>query len=66
MRCNFTPAVSDKAAKAMRRWELHHNSDLDLGDITRRIQPILRGWVQYYGRFYRSALGAALRTLEVT
>ena len=65
---NFAPAVSDRAGKAMRqtmrRWKLHRRSDLELGDIAHWVQPTLRGWIQYYGRFYRSALGAALRTLD--
>ncbi len=65
---NFTPAVSNDAAKAMRQtmrgWKLHHRSDLELGDIAASVQPVLRGWVLYYGRFYRSALGTALRTLD--
>jgi RNA-directed DNA polymerase len=65
---NFTPAVSDRAGKAMRqtmrRWKLHCRSDLGLGTIAQWVQPVLRGWIQYYGRFYRSALGAALRTLD--
>jgi RNA-directed DNA polymerase len=34
---SFSPAVSDKAAKAMRevvrRWKLHHRNDLALGNI---------------------------------
>jgi group II intron reverse transcriptase/maturase len=65
---SFSPAVSDKAAKAMRevmrRWKLHHRSDLDLGDIARWTRPMLLGWIQYYGRFHRSALRSALRTLD--
>ncbi|SEE72403.1 group II intron reverse transcriptase/maturase [Rhizobiales bacterium GAS191] len=65
---SFSPAVSDKAAKAMhevvRRWKLHHRSDLALGDIARWTRPQLLGWVQYYGRFRRSALRNALRTLD--
>jgi RNA-directed DNA polymerase len=65
---NFAPAVSDQAGKAMRqtmrRWQLHRRSDLDLADIAQWVRPILRGWVYYYGRFHRSALGAALRTLD--
>ena len=65
---SFSPAVSDKAAKAMRevvrRWKLHHRSDLDLGDIARWTRPMLLGWVRYYGRFHRSALRSALRTLD--
>ena len=65
---SFSPAVSDKAAKAMRetvrRWKLHHRGDLDLEKIAQWVRPTLLGWVQYYGRFYRSALSAALRTLD--
>jgi group II intron reverse transcriptase/maturase len=65
---SFSPAVSDKAAKAVRkivrRWKLHHRTDLDLVDIARWTQPMLSGWVQYYGRFHRSALRGALRTVD--
>jgi group II intron reverse transcriptase/maturase len=65
---SFAPAVSDKAAKAMRqtmrRWKLHHRNDLSLGEIAQWTQPVLLGWVRYYGRFQRSALRRALRTLD--
>ena len=57
---SFSPAVSDKAAKAMRevvrRWKLHHRNDLALGISPNGPRPILVGWVNYYGRFHRSAL----------
>jgi RNA-directed DNA polymerase len=65
---SFSPAVSEKAAKAMRkvvrRWKLHHRGDLDLVDIARWTGPMLSGWVRYYGRFHRSALRGALRTVD--
>jgi|CXWL01.1.fsa_nt_gi hypothetical protein len=65
---SFAPAVSEKAAKAlrqsMRRWPLHQRNDLALEEIARWAQPILRGWVAYYGRFHASALRCALRTLD--
>jgi group II intron reverse transcriptase/maturase len=65
---SFSPAVSDKAAKAMRKvvrgWKLHRRSDLALEEIARWSRPKLLGWVQYYGRFNRSALCNALRTLD--
>ena len=65
---SFSPAVSDKAAKTMRedvrRWKLHHRNDLDLEKIAQWARPILVGWVNYYGRFHRSALRRALRTVE--
>jgi RNA-directed DNA polymerase len=57
---NFSPAVSDKAVKAIRAeirsWNLHLRSDKSIEDLSRMFNPIIRGWLQYYGRFYRSAL----------
>lgn len=65
---SFTPAVSDKAAKAMRqrmrRWRLHCRTDLALEEMAQWAQPVLTGWVRYYGRFCPSALRRALRTLD--
>ncbi len=67
---NFTPAVSDKAAREMRRtmkgWNLHLRSDKTLEDLSRMFNPILRGWINYYGRYYRSALYPTLRVLDRT
>jgi RNA-directed DNA polymerase len=57
---NFSPAISEKASKAIRRtirdWKLHLRSDTSLVDLSRMFNPIIRGWFQYYGRFYRSGL----------
>jgi len=56
----FVPAVSDKAAKGMRQemrsWKFHLRSDLSLDDLSRLCNPILRGWINYYGQYYKSAL----------
>jgi hypothetical protein len=48
----------------MRGWRLHHRGDLTLEDLMRWVRSILHGWIQYYGRFYPSALQSALRTLD--
>jgi len=57
---NFSPAVSDKATKAMRQtirsWTLQRRSDKSLDDLSRMFNPILRGWITYYGQYYKSAL----------
>lgn len=56
----FSPAVSNKAAREMRQktrsWKLHLRSDKSIEDLSRMFNPILRGWVNYYGSYYRSAL----------
>lgn len=65
---SFAPAVSAKAAKAirqrMRRWQLQQRNDLALEEIARWTHPMLSGWMGYYGRFHASALRRALRTLD--
>ena len=56
----FVPAVSKdalvKISGEVRRWRLHRKVGLTLADIARWINPIVRGWMQYYGAFHRSAL----------
>lgn len=65
---NFSPAISNKASKAIRdeakRWRWHLRSDKHLEDIARMFNPIIRGWISYYGRFYKSALYPTLRCLD--
>ena len=65
---NFTPAVSSRAAtkmrQEMRRWRLPRRSDKAIDDLARMWNPVLRGWIQYYGRFYRSALYPVFRHLN--
>jgi RNA-directed DNA polymerase len=57
---SFLPAVSGAAMKRMgrelRSWQLHHATTLTLEGLAQRINPIVRGWMNYYGRFYRSKL----------
>ena len=67
---SFLPAVSDKAAKKIREemkgWKLHLRSDKTLNDLARMFNPIIRGWVQYYGQYYRSMLHPVFRPLDRT
>ena len=56
----FLPAISKDALKkinsVVRSWRLHTRTGHAFADLARRINPIVRGWMQYYGAFYRSAL----------
>src|SRR5260370_5454646 len=67
---SFTPAVSASAAKAMRqetrRRNFRNRSDLSLEDISRMYNPVLRGWIAYYGRFCPSAMYPVLRHFNKT
>jgi len=64
----FLPAISPKAATAIRRtvrrWRLHCWHTVELVDVARQINPVLHGWINYYGRFHRSALYAVFDTLD--
>ncbi|MBB4930594.1 group II intron reverse transcriptase/maturase [Lipingzhangella halophila] len=56
----FLPAISKdaltKLSRQVRSWRIHRRSGHELVELARRINPIVRGWMQYYGAFYRTAL----------
>jgi RNA-directed DNA polymerase len=62
------PAISPEALKAkgaeLRAMRIHRRTDLTLNDPARWLNPIVAGWINYYGRFYRSALYPLLRRLN--
>ena len=65
---SFLPAVSKDAVKAMSReirsWHLARRSDKSLDDLARMFNSIVQGWINYYGRFYKSGLLYFLRRLN--
>jgi len=68
--CGFTPAVSPSALKTMRAavrdLNIRSRTHVSLVDIAREINPLLRGWIGYYGRYTPSALGPLLRYVNQT
>jgi RNA-directed DNA polymerase len=65
---NFLPAISkdalNKISAAVRYWRLHLRTGHTFKDVARRINPIVAGWMQYYGAFYRSALSPLLQRIN--
>jgi RNA-directed DNA polymerase len=65
---SFLPAASADALKAVRltirRWRLHQWGATELKGLAEAVNPVVRGWVNYYGRFYRSALYPTLRHIN--
>jgi RNA-directed DNA polymerase len=57
---SFQPAISkdaqNKISGQIRRWRLHRWIGYPLAEIARQINPVARGWMQYFGAFYRSEL----------
>lgn len=56
----FNPAVSSSASKSMRdrvrQWKLKYRVELSLEEIAVYCNPVLRGWMQYYGAYSPSSL----------
>ena len=60
---SFQPAVSKEAQKAMRKqvklqWRLHLRSETSLEGLAEKYNPVIRGWIQYYGKFYKTELSS--------
>lgn len=65
----FTPAVSPQAKQSMRyvirSWNLKGCAPLTIENVAARINPVVRGWMNYYGRYCGSALNPILQQVEM-
>jgi RNA-directed DNA polymerase len=65
---NFLPAVGDderkRVGRVIRLWRLHRRSGNDLADLAKAINAEVQGWLNYYGRFYRSELVRLLKRIN--
>jgi RNA-directed DNA polymerase len=64
----FLPAMSTEALKAksteLRAMRIHRRTTPTLDDLARWLNPIVAGWMAYYGRFYRSAMAPLLQRVN--
>jgi RNA-directed DNA polymerase len=67
---SFTPAVSQSALTTMRetirKTNIRNRTQITLEDVADEINPILRGWIEYYGRYCPSALYPVFRHVNRT
>ncbi|MEV3965236.1 group II intron reverse transcriptase/maturase [Nocardia sp. NPDC050193] len=65
---SFLPAISNNArnkiSEQIRRWRLHRKIGHDFAGLAHEINPIVRGWMQYYGAFSRSTLYPVLSRIN--
>ncbi len=65
----FLPAISDKATKKVReevrKWKIHRRTDLSLEELAEWSNLVIRGWVNHYGKFYRSQLDDVLKCIDL-
>jgi len=68
--CNFLPAISRSALESMRATvrdlDIRRQTHVSMDDIARQLNPLLRGWIEYYGRYMPSALGPFLQYVNQT
>lgn len=64
----FSPAISPDALKAksqeVRGWRIHKRIGSDLAELAEWINPVVRGWMNYYGQFGRSRLYRLLQRIN--
>lgn len=65
---NFSPAIAPKARKSIyakiRDWRIPRRSETSIKALAQMINPVVRGWVGYYGVFYKSSLLFLVHHLE--
>lgn len=65
---SFTPAISPRAAKRLRaevrRWRLHCRTPASVQELAQWSNPVIRGWLNYYGAYNRSALIPLARHID--
>jgi RNA-directed DNA polymerase len=66
----FLPAISPKARKAItqkiRELNVRNKSNLSLQQIAEWLNPMIRGWIEYYGKFTKSELRSVFERLNGT
>ena len=65
---SFSPAISRKAEKSIREtlrsWKIPTRTGSELSQIAEEINPRMRGWLNYYGKFRRSAMSGICDMLQ--
>jgi hypothetical protein len=65
---NFLPGVSPDALKRMRKevrgWRIYRQTPGTLVELAKQYNPKIRGWWNYFGAFYRSAMHKLLQYID--
>ncbi len=68
---SFSPAISQKSAKKLRQkvkreWKLNTRTHLSLNALADFINPVVAGWINYFGEFCKSELHSVLNHVSLT
>ncbi|WP_316838347.1 group II intron reverse transcriptase/maturase [Pedobacter nutrimenti] len=65
----WLPAVSGKSMTSMRKkikaWKTLRTSGCQIEDIAKEINPVVRAWINYYGKFYITKLKNFMREINL-
>jgi group II intron reverse transcriptase/maturase len=65
---SFQPAISPAALKdksrQVRRWRIHRRTTTNLNELAEWMNPIVRGWMNYYGEFNRFEMYSLLQRIN--
>ncbi len=66
---NFSPAMSDKAKQKARDtikgWKKEVKTNSKLEEHTKVINPVVIGWINYYGKFYEAELWTTMKYIDM-
>ena len=66
---NWLPAVSARSMSSMRakmkQWNMLRMAGCQIEEIAAEINPVIRGWINYYGKFYSSKMRSFLREVNL-
>lgn len=67
---SFSPAICKEAKKdicrTIRNTGVRNRSDLSLEEVALWLNPMISGWINYYGRFNKSAMKPVMRQINLT
>ena len=50
--------------RTIRSWRIHRMTDKSINDLACMFNSVIRGWINYYGKFYKSELYPILNQLN--
>ena len=60
----MSPVVMKSKSQGLRRWRIHRRTAMDLRDLAEWLNPIVRGWMNYYGEFNRPEMYSLLERVN--
>jgi hypothetical protein len=60
----MSPVAQKSKSQELRRWRIHRRTSMDLRELAEWLNPIVRGWMNYYGVFNRSEMYSLLERIN--